>query len=202
MTARRITPIASRPWYGRNATGLLNTTSDETSFKRAVDFACLDCAPERVHGMRPFCRDCASGLFDRRASAEFRAELFVPSRSCGRCPPNGIWLLGHVRTASWSSPSTPATARAASTSSCGTCPATWMTVPSMAPKQRERDRPGGRAGRNPPHPAPGVDQTDCTRLTPASEIRSISRPTGWSWPLNSTLSAITTRAMSLRQKTA
>ena len=41
-----------------------------------------------------------------------------------------------------------------------------------------------------------------TRLIAVSMIRSISRPTGWSWPLNSTRSAITTPATSRRQKTA
>ena len=37
------------------------------------------------------------------------------------------------------------------------------------------------------------------RLTSDSEIRSTSRPRGWSWPLNSILSAIATRATSRRQ---
>ena len=39
-------------------------------------------------------------------------------------------------------------------------------------------------------------------LTRLREIRSTSRPTGWSWPLNSSLTAIATRAKSRRQKTA
>ena len=43
------------------------------------------------------------------------------------------------------SPSTPATARAASSSSCGAWPASAITAPSSAPDERQRDRPGGRA---------------------------------------------------------
>src|SRR4051794_35492502 len=100
-----------------------------------------------------------------------------------------------------SSPSTPAAARAASGSSCGACPASAITVPSSAPQNARATTLAGGPGGIEPSLRPASIR-GATRLTSAAETLLISRPTGWSWPLNSILRAIITRATSRRQKTA
>ena len=55
-------------------------------------------------------------------------------------------------------PSTPATARAASSSSCGAWPASAITAPSSAPTSASATVRGRRARRDRPVPAPRVDQ--------------------------------------------
>ena len=79
-----------------------------------------------------------------------------------------------------SSPSTPAAARAASSSSCGACPASAITAPSSAPTNASATALAGGPGWDRPRPARPALIRRAQRLTSASEIRSSSRPTGWS----------------------
>src|SRR4051794_28081549 len=64
-------------------------------------------------------------------------------------------------------PSTPATARAARTSSWGACPATAMTVPSSAPRKADPTARAGGPGGIDPSRRPAFTAR-ATRFTPAS----------------------------------
>src|SRR6266511_4134869 len=75
------------------------------------------------------------------------------------------------------SPSTPAPARAASSSSWGACPASAITAPSTAPRKASATALAGGPGGMDPFLRPASIRL-AQRLTNVLEIRLISRPTG------------------------
>ena len=80
------------------------------------------------------------------------------------------------------------------------------TAAAAAPRKRrprQNGKPpatalaGGPGGIDPSLRPASIRRAQC--FISVCEARLISRPTGWSWPLNSSLSAIMTRATSRRQ---